>query len=54
MYGESVAGQRFCVAQIFSAHCCVYLCMYVYVCTLIYISLNLGGSLVSVGVGPWY
>ncbi len=34
----------------------MYLCMYfcMYVCTLLYISQSLAGSLVSVGVGPWY
>jgi hypothetical protein len=33
---------------------CMLNCMYVYVCIFFYISHNKTGSLVSVGVGPWY
>jgi hypothetical protein len=33
---------------------CMYACMYVEVCILFNISHYLSGSLVSVGVGPWY
>ncbi len=35
---------------------CMYVCIYVcmYVCILFYISQELAGSLVSVGVGPWH
>ncbi len=35
---------------------CMHVCMYVYhyVCILFYISNSATGSLVSVGVGPWY